>query len=187
MKKLIPVCLFILSATRATYAQSLAEVAKQEEERRKTIQTTGRVYTNKDVKEAPPAPASVPIATSAKPASDKAEQEAQVPSDVAGTTTEDTKTPPESNVNLHRDEKHWRERASNYRTRLNNVRSNVEAVESKIEALRAMDQTPSNRGEARLAEQDLVKFKNQLASLEKEWSRIEEQARLSKVPSSWLQ
>ncbi len=42
-------------------------------------------------------------------------------------------------------------------------------------------------GEVRLAEKDLTKFKNQLSSIQKEWSQIEQKAREDKVPGTWLQ
>ena len=57
----------------------------------------------------------------------------------------------------------------------------------RIEILRAGNQTPAVLGDIRVAEQDLIKFKNQLASLQKEWSQIEAKAREDKVPGTWLQ
>src|SRR5947199_10733929 len=55
------------------HGQSLGDVARQEEERRKNVKDAGKVYTNKDLKELPPAPTPPPSADSsqsAKPASD---------------------------------------------------------------------------------------------------------------------
>ena len=41
-------------------AQSLAEVAQQEEERRKTVKPAGKVLTNKDLGDVPPAAVAPP-------------------------------------------------------------------------------------------------------------------------------
>src|SRR5215471_17279867 len=46
-------------------AQSLADIAKKEEERRKEIKAPSKVLTNKDLAEVPPAPASPPSAPAA--------------------------------------------------------------------------------------------------------------------------
>ena len=40
----------VLGCAAATSAQSLADVARQEEERRKTIATPGKVYTNESLR-----------------------------------------------------------------------------------------------------------------------------------------
>ena len=174
---------FALSA--ATHGQSLADVARQEEERRKSLTTQGRVYTNEDLGEnSQPAP---PVAvTAAKP-------------DVAASKTEPIKAEtgkgeaevgpeaPKAEANIHRDEKHWRGRAQQYRERLNKLRADVAAIQAKVETLRAAPQTSAVLGDIGVAEQDLMKFKNQLAFIDKEWSQIEQKAREDKIPGTWLQ
>ena len=62
-----PTCVFVsgclLVAATASYAQSLADVARKEEERRKTQPAAAKVYTNKDLGDVPPAatPAPAPV------------------------------------------------------------------------------------------------------------------------------
>lgn len=173
---------FALSA--AAYGQSLADVARQEEARRKALNTpTSRVYTNRDLAEAtPPAPASP--ATAAKTEAADAKTEAGKAGTGDSTATAEA---PKAEANKYRDEKHWRDRALSYRTRLTKLRADVEAIQARVESLRAGGQTPGLLADLRLAEQDLTKFKNQLASIQKEWSQIEQKAREDKVPGTWLQ
>jgi hypothetical protein len=171
---------FMLSAT--AYGQSLADVARQEEERRRSLNTpASRVYTNRDLGEAPQ-PAPVSAASAAKP---EAAASKIAPEKAEG--GEATAEAPKAEVNKFRDEKHWRDRTLAYRERLTKLRADVAAIQSRVETLRAADQTPSTLGELRLSEKDLIKFKNQLASIEKEWSQIEQKAREDKVPGTWLQ
>lgn len=173
---------FALSA--AAYGQSLADVARQEEERRKALNTpTSRVYTNRDLSEAPPAPPSA--ATAAKPDAVDAKKEAVKAG--TGDATAATAEAPKAEANKYRDEKHWRDRALSYRTRLTKLRADVEAIQARVESLRAGGQTPGLLADLRLAEQDLTRFKNQLASIQKEWSQIEQKAREDKIPGTWLQ
>src|SRR5262249_36982256 len=59
--------LVLLHGTAAIlHAQSLADVAKKEEERRKNLKESGKTYTNADLH--PPATAQAPGADAAKPA-----------------------------------------------------------------------------------------------------------------------
>jgi len=170
---------FALSA--AAYGQSLADVARQEEERRKALNTpTSRVYTNRDLSEAPPS-----AATAAKPDAVDAKKEAVKTG--TGDATAATAEAPKAEANKYRDEKHWRDRALSYRTRLTKLRADVEAIQARVESLRAGGQTPGLLADLRLAEQDLTRFKNQLASIQKEWSQIEQKAREDKIPGTWLQ
>src|SRR4030095_6070814 len=62
--------LLVLTASGAA-AQSLGEIAKQEEARRKAIRSSGKVYTNGNL-EAQPAPAPPPGAASAPRSSSRA-------------------------------------------------------------------------------------------------------------------
>ena len=68
MFRTIILCLLMLSgigiSVRPLFAQSLADVAKKEEERRKTIHEPAKVYTNKDLGAVPPA-SPPPVATPA--------------------------------------------------------------------------------------------------------------------------
>src|SRR3989442_10638328 len=58
--------LLLSGAITALRAQSLADVAKKEEERRKSLKESGKTYTNSDLHSVPPATATA--ASSAEPA-----------------------------------------------------------------------------------------------------------------------
>src|SRR5687767_3344711 len=84
-----------LALQAGVFAQSLADVAKAEEARRKTVKARGKVYTNDSLDGAPVAsPAPAAAATTAKPADPTAKPEQQKPVDP-------TKT-----------EKYWKDRAA---------------------------------------------------------------------------
>ncbi|HKY22291.1 MAG TPA: hypothetical protein VJM31_13845 [Vicinamibacterales bacterium] len=164
---LLGVVVVFVSADTAR-SQSLAEVAMEEEARRKTVNTQSRVYTNKDLAETvspnpTPSPAAVtaPDATTGKLQSDSATKLAST----AGSIDRDI------------EEKQWRNLARDYRIRLSERRDHVAAVESRLQTLRADTQTPAVASEIRLAEKDLRKFRFNLELVEKDWARIEEEAR----------
>src|SRR5437867_5461787 len=76
-------------------AQSLADVARKEEERRKTIPQPAKVYTNKDLSAAPPSSIPPPPPAAAAPADAKSAKEADKSATEkdAGAATKD-QTPP---------------------------------------------------------------------------------------------
>jgi hypothetical protein len=182
----------LLANAAAAYSQSLADVARQEAERRKSVNSQARVYTNEDLGAPAPAPAGAPTApsagsTPAKKASAESDSAAKGAATAGGAEIEPPTEKAKSEPNKFRDEQHWRERARSYRDKLDKLRSDVAAIQSRVESLRAGAQTPANASELKLAEQDLVKYKNQLGYIEKEWSGIEQKAREDNVPATWLQ
>src|SRR5436189_2654336 len=73
VQALVAAVLFVVGAGSAIaplVAQSLADVARKEEERRKSLPDSGKVYTNKDLSPVPPSPAAPPSppAAAEKPA-----------------------------------------------------------------------------------------------------------------------
>src|ERR1044072_6148674 len=64
----------VLLWAASAQAQSLADLARKEEERRKSVPDTGKVYTNKDLNAAPP-PSTPP--SPASPAGDAAKKDAK--------------------------------------------------------------------------------------------------------------
>jgi hypothetical protein len=158
------------------WAQSppLAEVAKKEQERRKTTGTATKVYTNKDLPKAT-APPAVPPAT-------------PTPTQSPSQATEKAKAPEEE-----KDENWWRARITTPRDALKRDEILLEALQSRVNAL-ATDfvnrDDPYQRaqiGEQRqqaLAEMDRVKA--EMEQLKTAISDIEEEARKAGVPPGWL-
>lgn len=157
--------------------QSLGDVARQEEARRKTIPAPSKVYTNESLRdEAPPAP---PSTTAAAPAATPA---AEPDDDAAPAAT----APP-------RDEKYWRGRIETARTALTRARTFQEALQTRINSLSAdfvNRDDPAQRNviaaERQKALAELDRLKQEIADTEKAIAAIEEDARRANVPPGWL-
>ncbi len=171
-------------------AQSLADIAKKEEERRKAVKTTGKVYTNDDLK-AYPTPAAP--ATPAEPAAgDKAAAGAagaapasgdQAAADAAkGTDTGEQK-----------DEAYWKGLLSGERTKLERNQQFADALQSQINGLTndfyARDD-PAQRSviwtQRTKAIDELDRVKKDIAEGSKAIAKIQEDARKAGVPPGWL-
>lgn len=168
-----------LAVASAAAAQSLGDVARKEEARRKVAAGSGKTYTNESLRggDAVPPPAPVPAQTTPSPSA------AQGKSSDKPAETPDPK----------KDEAHWRGRMTTARTGLERARAFQEALQSQINALSAdftARHDPAQRaiiGEKRqsaLAEFERVK--KEIADLEKEIRDIEEEARKAGVPPGWL-
>src|SRR3989454_10280731 len=93
---LATVALFVAGAA-PVFAQSLADLAKKEEERRKKIPDPAKVYTNKDLGAAPAPSAPAPAAAPTAPAPDAAKEAAAAKA--KGQETKDKNRP--------KDQKSW--------------------------------------------------------------------------------
>lgn len=181
------VLLFAVAAPIA--AQSLADVARAEEARRKSVKGQAKVYTNETLRgpdgsdpEPPaPPPAAAPAAAAPETAGDKT---AAAPG---------TKTPAPRAGEPVRDEKYWRGRLAAARDALSRSQNFADALQSQINALYTefvnMDD-PIQRSLiekkrlASIAEQDRVKA--DVARQTKAISDIEDEARRANVPAGWL-
>ena len=180
-------CLHVgLSVPLAAVPQSLADVARKEAARRKSIQKPGKVYTNEDVKpveglptEAPREPAAPGVgAPAAAPAAAAEGQQAEAPDDSQQAAD---------------DEQRWRQRMADARAELERNRMFAEALQSRINALTtdftARDD-PAQRG---VIEADRQKAIAQLGRVQSEIQQqtraiadLEEEARRAGVPPGWL-
>jgi hypothetical protein len=175
------VALAIALAAAAAAAQSLGEVARKEQARRKNVPGSGKVYTNDNIRGgsagAPMTPAAVPAQAPASPS--------------AGQGKGDEKAPDAADPK--KDEAHWRARVSAARSGLERARAFQDALQSQINGLStdflARDD-PAQRasiGEKRQkALAELERVKKDIAGFEKELRDIEEEARRAGVPPGWL-
>jgi len=195
MARIVIILLALASWGSAASAQSLADVARAEEARRKTAKTPAKVYTNDDLKTigdsaAPPAPSASAPASASKPASGAAgDAKTGDPKAAEAKAAEAKKTQGAG----QRDEKFWRERITSARTSLARSKAFVEALQSQINGLytefvnmgdpakRAVIE--KKRLEA-IAEQD--RLKNDIDAQTKAITAIEEEARREGVPAGWL-
>jgi len=171
-----PALILVFASMAAS--QSLADVARAEEARRKSVKGTSQVYTNESLRGAdggaPPAPPVVTSTTAAdKPAAPATEQPAA------------PATP--------KDEGYWRDRITQAREELKRSQALHDALQSQISSLYAefiAKDDPAQRTvleQKRLvaiAEQDRIK--GDITKHTKAIADIEDEARRVNVPSGWL-
>jgi type IV secretory pathway VirB10-like protein len=153
-------------------AQSLADVARREDARRKQVRKPSRVLTNKDLKPSetpslPPPPAEAKAA---------AKTEAAAPAEPEVTDEE----------KRQKDEQAWRQRMTDSRQALERSQSKVNALWADFTAR----DDPAQRGKIQterqkaLAEFDRVK--SEIEANKKAVDDLEEEARRAGVPAGWL-
>jgi hypothetical protein len=184
MRTIFVVLVAVPLLVSAAAAQSLGEVARQEEARRKTVGAPARVYTNESLR--PDSSASAPPAQPAP--SDKP---ATPPS--GGTQAADDKKQGDKKDGEQKDEGYWRDRVKNEREALDRAQTFAEALQSRINGLAtdfAARDDPfqratisSDRNKA-LAELDRVK--GEIEQHTKALNDIQEEARKAGVPAGWV-
>ena len=190
MKRLIAFAItLVVASSPVAFAQasstvSLAEVARREEARRKTIKKSTRVITNANLG-TPEEPADVaPPPSTTKPAA------------ASGNTTPSTisggKAEPVSAADK-KDQAYWQGRISTARIELGRTQMFAESLQTRINSLRTDFVNRDNRVEREKIQQDLNAALAELERLKKEIERqtkaiaaIEEEARRANVPSGWL-
>jgi uncharacterized protein (DUF3084 family) len=171
--------LFVAGWGVSVSAQSLADVARKEEARRKHVAKPARVLTNKDLKpsEIPISPAgsdqTAPAADGAKPDAPKVTDEPQDQQD--------------------RDEQAWRDRMAKARGDLEHSEMYLDALQSKINSLWADFTSRDDPAQRAVIEADrkkaLAEFdrvKQQVQDQKKAIDDLEEEARKAGVPPGWL-
>lgn len=176
-----------MSALAPLRAQTLAEVAKQEEERRKNAKSSGKVYTNDNLKPvADPPPGA---AASAQPTPGAADAAATADAHKDDNTPATAATPAAE----VKDRAYWSKRMNAAREQLERDRVLTEALQSRVNALTA-DFTgrddPAQR--ARVATErdkavaELERMKASVLLGRKAIADLEEEARRAGVAPGWL-
>lgn len=177
----------LLFTPLASAAQSLAAVAKQEEERRKTIKQPSKVYTNVDLRgditptPPPPPPAPSGNATPSQPA-----PSTQVPQlNLPGGKVEPAPR--------EKDQAWWKERITTARAALERSKIFADALQSRINALITdfvNRDDPAQRAQIELERQkalaELDRVQKEIAAQTKAIADIEDEARKAGVPPGWL-
>lgn len=157
-------------------AQSLADVARAEEARRKSVKGGAKVYTNGDLGGAPATSAApsqaVPASSTAKPGEGK---------------------PEDQKVDPAKTEKYWKDRASTIQQSLSRSKLHLDALQSQVNGLNAEfvnTDDPGQRGllEARIqrATGELQRVQQDIEKQTKAASDLQEEARKAGVPAGWL-
>jgi hypothetical protein len=179
----------ILSCVLAGTALSaqLGDVARKEAERRKTVKSSGKTYTNDTLSPAPQ-PSSAP-SSSGTPSSDTA---AASPPASSSTTpaTPRVSTDPETRK---KEEAQWRDKIKGAREALERARTFADALQTKINALNtdfvnrddpAQRQVIASDRDKALAEME--RLKKEIAEHTKAIASIQEEARKAGVPAGWV-
>jgi hypothetical protein len=158
--------------------QTLADVAKKEEERRKTVKPADKTYTNKDLGTLPPG---TPSPSPVKPAAS---------TDAAARETE---KPAEQEKEPVKDQAYWAGRLKELQTQLQRDQTYVDALQTRVNSL-ATDfvnrDDPAQRAvlakERQKALGELDRLKKQTEATTKAIADLEEEARRANVPPGWL-
>jgi len=163
---------FVAMSAPMPRAQSLGDVARREEARRKNVKS-GKTYTNESLRGDA---STTPSAATPAPA-------------VAPTPVPEKK----DDQDPKKDQKYWKDRMGQARDNLQRAKMFEEALQSRINALSAdfsARDDPAQRGQIAdnrqkaLAELDRVK--KDIAAYEKQVRDIEDEARKAGVPPGWV-
>jgi len=189
------VALLMVAAAAPLAAQSLADVARQEEERRKAIGAPGKRYTNENLRPEPPPSATAPAAAQPAPSAPSPVPEAappggaQTPGQPAAGQSPAGQPPTPAPQN----EAEWRKRITAARDLLSRSQMFAEALQTRINSLSTdfvnrddpvqRDQIAAERQKA-LAELDRVR--REIQDQQKAIAAIQEEARKAGVPAGWV-
>jgi hypothetical protein len=168
-------------------AQSLGELAKREQERKKATPNAKKTYTNDDLKQVAP-----PTGTPGKPADDAAKGDAKADDAKA----EPTKVPPTDDKKPGepaKDEAYWRARITGAREDIRRNEAFKDALQSRINGLTAdfsARDDPYQRAKVaddrQKALAELARVTEDIEKTKKLIVEIEDEARRAGVPPGWL-
>lgn len=189
----------VIGAATAPCAQSLADVARAEEARRKAVKGKAKVYTNDTLRgadggEAPAPPqAPSPASAAATPGATAATTGATAGAAAKPAAVPGAKPAPAQASATPKDEKYWRDRLSSARDALQRSQTFADALQHQINSLYTEFVNMSDPAQRALieqkrlgaiAEQDRVRA--DIAKFTKAIADIEDEARRANVPAGWL-
>lgn len=197
-RSVVLACSFLmLGVVASAGAQSLADVARKEEARRKSISKPAKVYTNDDLKPvAPPSPSassSGDTKPDAKAASDKDVDKSSA--DKAATTkeTDDPSAKAGAPTDQVKDQRYWASRLQALKDQLDRDQTYADALQSRINALTTDFINRDDPAQKSLLERDRLKALAELDRLKKAIpedkkaiDNLLEEARRANVPPGWL-
>lgn len=178
-------------------AQSLADVARKEEARRKEVKQPSRVLTNSDLPSVPPAPSSPPAAAAPPAGADESgkagdkEQAAAKDGKATDPKAKDDKTAAPKDA--PKDQAYWSRRMKDLQVQLARDEAFAEALQSRINALTAdfsARDDPAQRGvigrDRQKALDELARLKTAIQADKAALADLQEEARRASVPPGWL-
>jgi hypothetical protein len=170
----------------AARSQSLADIARKEAERRKTILVPGKVYTDADLRRFPVAPPPEPPPGDSAIKAGEAEKPAAKPEQAATTDT------PEK-PSIDSGEQYWRTLITDARAALARSSSYLVALQERAQTLTIQSYTledPAARNAAAAQRSAVVKdlklLKQDMAAQEEAIAKIEADARKANIPPGWI-
>jgi len=181
----IVVAAAITGASRPVLAQSLGDVAKKEEERRKDVKSTSKVYTDKDL--STPRPVFGDVSDAAKSAGE------QPAASTAPEKAKDATKDAAKDEGGAKDQRYWSSRMKELRGKLDRDRVLADAMQTRINALTADFSARSDPAQRAVIEGDRKRALSELDALQKgikddqkAIADSEEEARKASVPPGWL-
>jgi len=175
------------SSLAVARAQSLADIARQEEARRKTVKDGGKVYTNKDLKPVPPPSPSEPQPPAA-PAGSTKTADKESASSAKGKEKEK-----EAEPEPVKDQKYWSGRMRDRQAQLDRDQVYADALQSRVNQLTAdfvNRDDPAQRAvigtDRQKAVAELDRVTQAIQEDKKAIADLEEEARRAGVPPGWL-
>ena len=166
-------------------AQSLADVARKEQDRRKAIQKPSKVLTNKDLTPAPPPTASTSSTAPAAGGTTAAAGD----SGVAPAQGQDSGATPDPS----KDQAYWSGRVKDLQTQLDRDQTFVIALQSRVNALTTQyvnQGDPVQQAALGVDRQktldELNRLTKQVEDDKKAIANLQEEARRAGVPSGWV-
>jgi hypothetical protein len=200
-RSVVIACAFLMLGVGVSAgAQSLADVARKEEARRKAISKPAKVYTNNDLKPVPPPPPSASSSAEAKPdgkaASDKDaadKSSADKTATAKGTEPADASTKTAAAPDQAKDQTYWASRLQALKDQLDRDQTYADALQSRINALTTDFINRDDPAQKSVLERDRLKALAELDRLKKAIpddkkaiDNLLEEARRASVPPGWL-
>ncbi len=186
--------LLLAGAADAVWAQSLGEVAKKEEDRRKHVQPATKVYTNKDLGAVPPVTTPAPASTA-----ESTPSPADKPESAAAKDSKDTKESKDARdaapkaQDDAKGQAYWSGRMKSLQEALDRDVTFADALQSRINALTADFVNRDDPAQRSVIERDrqkavaeLERLRAQIVQDRKAITDLEEEARRAGVPPGWL-
>jgi hypothetical protein len=178
----------LLVAAASSYAQSLADVARKEEERRKTQPQATKVYTNKDLAEVPPATTPTPA-----PGAGGSTSTSTSAGSTTSSATKDDQKDAKGDKSEAKGQSYWSGRMKAAQQTLDRDSTFADALQSRISALTTDFVNRDDPAQRSTIERDrhkaiaeLDRLKKQVMEDRKAITDIEEEARRAGVPPGWL-
>jgi len=185
-------CCAMFACAASGTAQSLADVARKEEARRKNLPEPAKVYTNKDLK---PVPTSLPASTPDAKTDEKAAPEKDDPAKAADKTDKTDKAAAAAPATREpaKDQAYWVGRLKAVQDQVARDETYAAAMQSRINALTTDFINRDDPAQKRTLEQDRLKaiaemdrLKQAIVNDKKALDSLLEEARRAGVPPGWL-